>query len=256
VSRAAALALALSAAQALAWSEGVRAQSTGPAPAPPSHRVRHELRVTLDPARGRLSVTDAVAIPASAVNDGEVQFLLNGALTVTSAEPAVSELPAGKGDAARFFGINSAPEDLYAAGKLKRYRVALPASGGRVRLAYEGKFDFGLSDQKEEYTRGFRETQGIVSKLGVYLAGSGYWYPFVSRDLVEYQVEVAQPADWHVVTAGNGTSRDAQGVARWDSHGAVDEITLVGGPLVVYRDAAGAVESLVYLRQKDDALAA
>jgi hypothetical protein len=36
----------------------------------------------------------------------------------------------------------------------------------------------------------------------------------------------------------------------------VDEITLVGGPLVVYREAAGAVEALVYLRQKDDALAA
>ena len=48
-----------------------------------------------------------------------------------------------------------------------------------MRLAYEGRFDFGLSDQKEEYTRGFRETVGIVSKQGVYLAGSGFWYPHV-----------------------------------------------------------------------------
>ena len=30
---------------------------------------------------------------------------------------------------------------------------------------------------------------------------------------------------------------------------------MVGGPLVVYREAAGAVEALAYLRQKDDALA-
>ena len=59
-----------------------------------------------------------------------------------------------------------------------------------------------------------------------------------------------------MIAAGNGTSRDAQGRARWESHGPVDEITLVGGPLVPYRDAAGAVEALVYLRQKDDALAA
>ena len=58
-----------------------------------------------------------------------------------------------------------------------------------------------------------------------------------------------------MVAPGNGTSRDAGGRARWDSHGAVDEITLVGGPLVVYREAAGAVEALAYLRQKDDALA-
>ena len=133
--------------------------------------------------------------------------------------------------------------------------MALPAGGGTVRLQYEGKFDFGLSDQKEEYTRGFRETVGIVSKEGVYLSGNGFWYPHVGPGLVEYEVEVAEPEGWHVVSAGNGTSRDAQGAARWESHGAIDEITLVGGPLLVYRDAAGAVETLVYLRQKDDALA-
>ena len=249
----AAAALAFVAGAAVASAEAAQAgASTGVAPA----RVRHAMRVTLDPGRGWLTVTDTLTVPASAVVDGEAQFLLNRALKVTSAEPAVAELPAGAGDPARFFGINASADDLYAAGKLKRYRVALPASGGTVRVAYEGKFDFGLSDQKEEYTRGFRETEGIVSKDGVYLAGSGYWYPFVGRDLVEYEVEVAQPAGWHVIAAGNGTSRDAQGLARWESHGAIDEMTLVGGPLVVYRDAAGPVEALVYLRQKDDALAA
>ena len=226
------------------------------APPAPAARVRHSMKVTLDPARGWLSVVDEVAVPGAAVKDGGVEFLLNRALKVTSAEPAVAEAPAGKDAAARFFGINSSPDDLYAAGKLKRYRAALPGAGGTVHLAYEGKFDFGLSDQKEEYTRGFRETEGIVSKDGVYLSGGGYWYPFVDRDLVDYEVEVAAPEGWHVIAAGNGTSRDAQGRARWESHGAIDEITLVGGPLVVYRDSAGAVESLVYLRQKDDALAA
>ena len=59
-----------------------------------------------------------------------------------------------------------------------------------MRLQYEGKFDFGLSDQKEEYTRGFRETVGIVSKEGVYLSGNGFWYPHVGPGLVEYDVEV------------------------------------------------------------------
>ena len=249
----AAAALAFVAGAAVASAEA--AQAGAPTVAAPA-RVRHAMRVALDPARGWLTVTDTVTIPASAVANGEAQFLLNRALSVTSAEPAVTEMPAAPGDAARFFGINAASEDLYAAGKLKRYRVALPASGGTVRVAYEGKFDFGLSDQKEEYTRGFRETEGIVSKDGVYLAGSGYWYPFVGRDLVEYEVEIAQPAGWHVIAAGNGTSRDSNGVARWESHGAIDEMTLVGGPLVVYRDAAGPVEALVYLRQRDDALAA
>ncbi len=211
-----------------------------PAPAEPG-RVRHSLKVTLDPARGRLSVVDTVT--------GAEEFLLHAGLKVTRSEPAVSDVPLG--DTERFFGINASTVSV----PLKRYRAAQPAGGG-VRLEYEGRFDFGLSDQKEEYTRGFRETAGIVSKEGVYLAGSGFWYPQAGRGLVEYEMEVAQPEGWHVISAGNGTSRDAKGLARWESHGAVDEITVVGGPLLVYRDTAGAVEALVYLREKDDALAA
>jgi hypothetical protein len=177
------------------------------------------------------------------------EFLLHAALKLTASEPVVKEVPLG--DTARFFGINASTTDV----PLKRYRVSVPAAGGALRLRYEGKFDFGLSDQKEEYTRGFRETAGVVSKEGVYLAGNGFWYPHAGPGLVEYEVEVKQPEGWHVISAGNGTSREASGAARWESHGAVDEITLVGGPLVVYRDAAGPVEALVYLRQKDDALA-
>ncbi len=230
---------------------------------PPEHalaasepaRVRHSLHVALDPARHRLSVTDTLTLP-SVAGDGarSVDFLLNAALKVGASLPPVTEVPADGRDAARLFGIEGA-RDLYVAGKLKRYRVALPPTGGTLKLSYGGVFDFGLSDPKEEYTRGFRETAGIVSPEGVYLAGSGFWYPQLDAGLVEYQLEVRQPAGWHTIGAGNGASRDARGLARWDSHGAVDEITLAGGPLVVYRDAAGPVEALVYLHQRDDALA-
>jgi hypothetical protein len=280
-----ALAVAVASLPASAGFGQTAAATPAAVPAAEAVRVRHSLMVTLDPARGWLSVVDVLTMPAlssrgalsasgdersavsaaadssgpggseslgmtgSSAGDGGTEFLLHAALTITASEPAVSEVALG--DAARFFGINSSASAV----PVKRYRVALPAFGGTVRLRYEGKFDFGLSDQKEEYTRGFRETAGIVSKEGVYLAGSGFWYPHVGPGLVEYDVEVAQPDGWHVVSAGNGTSRDAKGAARWESHGAIDEVTLVGGPLVVYRDSAGAVETLVYLRQKDDALA-
>ncbi len=243
---------------ALAAAQPPRATSAAAPPAAPaaaSLRVRHALEVSLDPERGWLSVKDVLSVPAGAATAGDLQFLLHESLKLVASEPPAQEVPADTAGAARFFGINSGNVDLYAEGRLKRYRVALPATGGRVSVAYEGRFDFGLSDPKEEYTRGFRETTGVVSKQGLYLAGSGFWYPHVSRELVEFEVTVAQPEGWHVIAPGNGTSRDASGRARWESHGAVDEITLVGGPLVVYREAAGAVEALAYLRQKDDALA-
>jgi aminopeptidase N len=170
---------------------------------------------------------------------------------VVASDPAVSEVPLGETE--KFFGIN-AGEAGSGRLKLKRYRAAgAPAS---VKLSYEGVFDFGLGDQKEEYTRGFRETSGLLNDQGVYLAGSGFWYPYVSRELIEFKMEIVQPEGWHVISQGNGTSRDALGKARWESHGPMDEIYLVGGPLRVYRDSAGAVETLVYIHEKDDALAA
>jgi hypothetical protein len=196
-------------------------------------------------------VEDLLTVPPGDAAD--LQFLLSAALTLTRSDPEATEVPLG--DAVRFFGINASAPDL-TEGQVKRYRVPAPPPGGAVRLEYEGPFDFGLSDQKEEYTRGFRETRGIVSSEGVYLAGSGFWYPQLGPGLLEFDVEVKAPDGWHVISQGNGTSRDADGLARWDSQGPMDEIYLVGGPLEVYRDAAGAVEALVYLRETDDALAA
>ncbi|MBZ0090051.1 MAG: hypothetical protein K8H90_06710, partial [Thermoanaerobaculia bacterium] len=147
------------------------------------------------------------------------------------------------------------PADLAATGGLKRYRARLPAAGGVLELSYSGPFDFGLGPLAEEYQRGFRETAGIVSREGVYLAGNGFWYPQLGRELVEFTLTAKVPDGWHLVSQGNGVSRDAEGRARWDSAGPMDEIYLVGGPLTRYRQAAGAVEAEVYLRQPDEALA-
>jgi len=218
-------------------------QAAEPAPA----RVRHALQVALDPATHVLRVSDEIALPQGQ----PIDLLLNGALRVTRSEPSLQEVPTG--DVTPFFSIN-AGADAPRRVTLKRYRAS--AAAPTLKLSYEGPFDFGLADQKEEYTRGFRETAGILGAQGVYLAGSGFWYPHLGRELVDFSMEVQQPADWHVISQGNGSSRGPDGKARWDSHGATDEIYLVGGPLTLYRDSAGAVEALAYLRQKDDALAA
>ena len=223
------------------------AQAPPPAAAPALKRVRHAMRVTLDPKTHRLTVDDEIALPAGT----PAEFLLNGNLKVTKSDPAVTEFPLGETE--KFFGIN-AGEAGSSGLKLKRYRAGDAASS--VKISYEGVFDFGLADQKEEYTRGFRETSGLLNDQGVYLAGSGFWYPYVSRELIDFNVEVAQPENWHVISQGNGTSRAADGRAHWDSHGPMDEIYLVGGPLRVYRDSAGGVETLAYIHDQDDALAA
>ncbi|MGE3840554.1 MAG: M20/M25/M40 family metallo-hydrolase [Vicinamibacterales bacterium] len=211
--------------------------------------THHRLVVTLDPVGRRLSVIDELLLPPA--DTGEREFVLNGSLRITTSEPAVREVPLGT--VAGFSGINSSPAGN-GVRPPKRYRVTVPAAGGTLRLQYEGAFDFGLSAAEEEYTRGFRSTQGIVSPEGVYLAGDSYWYPHLNEDLVEFEMTVRQPSNWYAISEGNGTARGNDGLARWESHGLTDEIHIVGGPLHLTMQRAGNVDTQVYLRKPDPGL--
>jgi hypothetical protein len=239
---------------AAACAVAVIAAASGQAVAAPVNgRVKHIMAVTLDPATHKLTVTDRMQL-AMRPADGVVDFVMNAALRVTHSEPAIREVPVGAD--ARFFGINGTGDAAGRQAGMKRYSATLATNQVALSVSYEGVIDFGLSDKKEEYTRGFRETAGILGAEGVYLAGSSCWYPSFNRELIEFELDVTQPAGWHVISQGNGTSQNDQGHARWGSGGAMDEIYLVGGPLQVWRDTAGSVETLVYLHDRDDALAA
>jgi aminopeptidase N len=217
-----------------------------PAAAVPT-RISHTLTITLDPKTHRISVEDVLALPKGA----PAEFLLNANLTIIRSEPVLSEVPLG--ETRSFFSGNAAPS-VSSGPKLKRYRAH--GSPRTITVAYEGVVDFGLGNQKEEYTRGFRETFGLLNEKGVYLAGSGFWYPYFSPELIDFTLTAQQPEGWQVISQGNGTPRGPDGRATWNSQGPMDEIYLVGGPLRLYRDSAGAIETQVYLHEKDDALAA
>ncbi|MFN7987121.1 MAG: M20/M25/M40 family metallo-hydrolase [Thermoanaerobaculia bacterium] len=229
------------------------ARAAGPAPpaAPadlPAAAPAYDLDVELVPATGLLRVTARIALPAGA----KPEFLLNAALKVTKAVPAVSEVPLG--DVAAFFGNNGAAEEPSRRAPLKRYRAK--GAPAELTLAYEGVVRNELTAPKEEYQRGFRETTGTIGPEGVYLAGNTFWLPSFGEALVKFRMAAKAPAGWQLVSQGDGTARGADGVARWDSKGPVDEAYLVGGPLQVWRDRAGDVETLAFLHEKDDALAA
>ncbi|MCB1008741.1 MAG: M1 family peptidase, partial [Acidobacteria bacterium] len=214
-----------------------------------AERARHSLRVELEPAAGHLGVVDRVELPTG----GQIDFLLHANLALTASEPTAQEIPLG--DVTPFVGINAAPVERAGAGELRRYRVTLPEGGGTLRLEYGGPFDFGLDAPEEEYARGMRETTGIVSSTGVYLAGASFWYPVFDQEPIEFELAATAPDGWHLISQGDGTSRGEDGVARWSSAGPADEIYLVGGPLLLYRRPAGPAEAQVYLHEVDEALA-
>ena len=226
------------------------AGTAGAQAAPPASpaAVHHDLDVSFVPATGFLRVTAKVALPEGT----RPELLLNGALKVTKSSPALKEVPLG--DVAAFFGNNAAAEEPSRRVALRRYRAS--GAPSTLTLTYEGVVRNELTAPKEEYQRGFRETPGTIGPEGVYLAGSTFWVPAFGEALASFRMTAKVPDGWQLVSQGDGTARGADGLARWDSKGPLDEAYLVGGPLVAYRDRAGDVETLAFLRTKDDALAA
>ena len=220
--------------------------ANGPQAAPASG-PHHRLGIRIDPAGHRLTATDEVTWPGGS-GSGPRTFVLNAALTITRAEPPVTEVPVD--GALREMGLEGSPGVA-----LKAYRIAPAGEARSLTLAYEGVINTPLSDPKEEYTRGFRDTTGLIGSEGVYMAGSTVWHPRFGLELVTFDLTAAAPESWHVVSQGNGTSRGADGKAHWDSGGPMDEIYVVGGPLHQFKDSAGAIETLVYLHERDASLA-
>ena len=214
--------------------------------------VAYNFALEIEPDSNALYATVRINLPPELAGQ-TIEFLLTDAVEITSSEPAVKRIPADGIEG--FVGINGSSVTLNETGHVARYQLRVPDDGAPFELRYEGSIDFALGDEKEQYTRGFRSTSGIISEEGIYLAGSSLWYPYFSDELISFQLTTNVPEGWHVISQGNGNSWDEQGTARWDSRGAVDEIYLVGGPLIRYSEPAGAVTAEVYLHEKDDALA-
>lgn len=215
----------------------------------PIGTVRHDLRVTLEPEAHRIEVIDTIMLPKGARAPGS-SFVLNSELEILESDPPVEAVGDASGD--------NPPRKT-------RYALTAGAQKGTLTLRYRGTIDHGIADEKEQYSRGIRESFGVVGPEGVYLNGATAWVPAFADELVRFELEVEAPADWHIISQGNGNSdadhpdADQSGqstrTARWESGADLEQVYLVGGPLTVFRDAAGAVETLVYLHDADEPLA-
>ena len=136
--------------------------------------VTYLLDVELAPVTNELRVAGRVWLPPGAREAGTT-FELSEALDFESSRPAVDRV-------------------RVPASGVVTWELMEPAADGWLVLDYGGRFDFGLSDQKEEYTRGFRDTAGIVGPEGVYLAGDSRWVPRFDDELISFEIDSAGEA--------------------------------------------------------------
>ena len=216
----------------------------------------YQFQLTIDPPTHRLQAITEVTLPPALAGQ-TVEFLLGENFRVTGSKPAPEKLADAGSDS--FAGINGTSEDLANRRGIARYRLSLPAGVRSFRLEYEGLVDLPPTTSPEEYARSFSETPGIIEPRGIYLAGSTVWYPqFIDvpgTELRTFTMTINTPEGWHIIAPGNGVSTGDDGMARWESPSAVDEISVSGGPLIPYAARSGRVEGQVYLRKDDPALA-
>jgi aminopeptidase N len=188
--------------------------------------LHHRLTVALEPAEGRITVTDRLSVPE---DGGEVmRFQLAAGLTVQAEGARL-----GRGllarDGARTYELRPSPGATEVV-----LRYAGPIGRGAVHPEH------GMPD-------------AVVSADGVYLEGTAGWYPRFGDALMTFELEAHAPAGWEVISQGERVAVPS-GV-RWLERAPQDDIYLVAGPFSRYADRVGEVTTEVYLLEKDPDLA-
>lgn len=214
--------------------------------------IHHDLKVTLDPGKSFIEVNDTIEFP-SATPGKKIHFLLHGGLELSSA-PKDVEIKKETGELKHeYFGINTAAFEIKSKIPLNHYSIRFlkgAAAASPVTLSYRGRIHHPVKKTSAEYARGFSQTPGIIDNQGVYLAGSTFWVPWFNDDLFTYTLDTNLPKGWTAVSQGKRT-----GGSTWDCAEPMEEIYLIAAKFHQYRQDAGKVQILAFLRTPDESLA-
>ncbi|RUM94479.1 MAG: M1 family peptidase [Thiothrix sp.] len=198
--------------------------------------IHHKLNVGLDPAEHQLKVIDQITLPSADLADPI--FYLHRGLQPRSSTPGVKILP-----------VKQNPSVM-----VEAFKLVLPADTTSFSITYKGTLYHPLEGYGKEQARGFRDTPGVISEEGVYLAGGSYWYPeFDTQTRLRFDLSVKLPKGWQSVSQGEYLSVDNQ--AHWHSPQPQQEIYLMAARFTQYTRQSDGPTAMVFLREPDEALA-
>ncbi|UCE90679.1 MAG: M20/M25/M40 family metallo-hydrolase [Pseudomonadota bacterium] len=217
-------------------------------------QTRHDISISLAPSEHRIEGTDTITFDG--LEGKPVPFMLHAGLApkVTAGNAKLRKVSGA--ELRRTFNMDPA---LEARGiPVEYYVLETPANPRTVTLAWSGEIYHPVEQLGEEYARSFGVSPGIISAQGVFLAGSSYWHPVVGASLFSFRLKVDLPANWHSVSQGRRAQRetqDSRAIEIWETDKPQEEIYLIAAPFTEYRQAAGAVDAMVFLREADPKLA-
>lgn len=208
------------------------------APGPTQAQIHHELRITLDPATHRLAAVDTITLPEN------------------YASPATFRLHSGLQPRIKGLGVHL--RQLKKTHFIEDYALDLNAGTRQFTVEYGGEIFHPIAPINEEYARSFSASAGLITSEGVFLAGRSFWYPSFDDEVVTFSLTVQLPPEWRSVSQGRRTrhSEHPRGTEEvWAIDHPQEEIYLIAGTFTEYREQAGQVEAMAFLRQPDQALA-
>jgi len=219
-------------------------------------QINHDLKVKLVPDNHRLEIVDKITLSTASTDTGPIHFILHQGLKPELQDKDVI-LKKISGDEVRQF-INANPSLHRYNTMLELFEVKLPPETNQFTLKYQGELFHPVEEHGEEYARSFSVSPGIISPQGVFLSGSSFWYPHFADELVTFNMEVELPAGWPSVSQGKRTKHDTRTDFQkdvWETDKPQEEIYLISAEFTEYGQAAGAVETMAFLRKPDPQLA-
>ncbi|HEY6839046.1 MAG TPA: M1 family peptidase, partial [Geobacteraceae bacterium] len=200
----------------------------------------HDLTITLDPARHRLSGVSVLTLNAG---DGE-------RLSLRLARRATVE-------AVTCDGAPASP--AFGAGHLE-IPLPHPSHGGtrRVEIRYSCLFDEPLPQRflnSEEPSYGI---SGIISPEGTFLGTDADWYPRPAIPAERFTITVDAPAGTEAVTAGKRLKRGTAGPRSrsvWEIRQPLGSVSLAAGNYRVRERSADGIPVYTYFTAQNDSLA-
>jgi aminopeptidase N len=206
--------------------------------------AHYSINVILNPEQSTLEVATEIALPKTVINNGVLKFLLHEDLQVESPQAEIQK------QAVTFPPFKKLAEQADV--PLAQYELKLPDQSSTLQLKYQGKIHHVLDETHNS-------TPGLISADGVFLARSSAWYPiFNDAELLSFDLTIEVPKGWGAVSQGEKRSdqvTDEQHSINWLEKNPQDDIYIVASQYQEYEQSINGTQAMVFLRDKDDALA-
>jgi aminopeptidase N len=199
----------------------------------------HHLRIALHPEEHSLEAEDGIVLPRNAPRT--LYFSLHRNMHPASPDAEI-----------KF--VAEMPENF-----AQKFRVTLSPGRDSFTLVYSGEIFYPPRQDVRE-ARSFASTPGIIAAEGTVLSGDSGWYPSFGDGMMTFSLDIDLPRGWHAISQGKRGDESAAGAGslshvHWEEANPQDEIYLIAAPFSEYARTDAGIESLVYLREDDAALA-